>query len=128
MTQELSTEVRNDAVLVFKDGSHKFIDENQHKAILGSINTDVRGFTIASTGEYFDYAMVSKVLTLSAFYEQYPQHKPEHTRDTWTEIKNSLPNQQIRKPCTKQRELMMQGWMKATGKSEQEFKHAFNFL
>lgn len=126
MTQELSTDVRNDAVLVFKDGSHRFIEEKQHKAILASINSDVRGFTVVSTGEYFDYAMVSKVLTLSAFYEQYPQHRLEYTRNDWEEMKKDMEaNQQIRKPCTKQREFMMQGWMKATGKTEEEFKKFF---
>lgn len=72
---ELITDI-NTAVLVFHDGSNKYITQNQYEALIGQYtNPNLQKIEIG--GSLYSKSAISKILTLEEFYEEYPTKKPE---------------------------------------------------
>lgn len=61
-------------VIVFKDGSHKYVSRDQYELIIspraakaGKVNID---------NEIIDLNVVGRVMELGKFYDSYPKHRP----------------------------------------------------
>lgn len=70
MTQ-LTTEIKNN-IIIFKDGSKKWIEDSVYKALLEL--GEGEKFTI--DGQLYDFNTVSKILTRQEYYEEYPENSP----------------------------------------------------
>lgn len=104
----LSTEVKNQSVIVFHDGAKKWISEKQAEFIM---NQDGSRKTIILDGSMYNLSSIAKILSYSEYYEQYPPEHQEYERDTFEDIYGAQGNQQIRQPTEHAKELMKQGFI-----------------
>lgn len=77
MTQ-LSTEVKN-TVIIFHDGSRKFITNRQADIVISQSTTAAKGIKI--DGSFIAFSSISKILTLQEFYNEYPDERPPETQN-----------------------------------------------
>lgn len=71
---ELTTKIL-DHVIIFWDGSKKFITQGQHDFLVQ--NSDGTKKTFPLDNQLYSFSSISKLLTLKEFYDQYPDQMPE---------------------------------------------------
>lgn len=76
-------------VIIFHDGSKKFITESQASLIMQSSNGQNKSITTPNLG-MISFSSIAKVITLKEYYEQYPDQVPEYRKETNL---NELPKQ-----------------------------------
>jgi hypothetical protein len=69
----LSTEVK-ESVIIFFDGSRKFVTKNQADFIITESTGSKKGIVI--DGSFRTFSSISKVLAISEFYQEYPEEQP----------------------------------------------------
>ena len=129
---ELTTEKKTQ-VIVFHDGSYKFITDQQAALIFQASTTSAKSITTFNLG-FIQFSAIAKVISVNDFYIQYPEKREEQSRDMFSGLYSEYAqgNQQIRQPAPRARELMLQG-MRQTfrdmGKNEMEVERCLdNFI
>jgi hypothetical protein len=92
----ISTEVFSN-VIIFHDGSRKFITEEQYTYLLEQQSLGHKSITTPKLG-YIAYSSIAKIPEILDFYNQYPDERPEY-RPEWkgpvTEPYKSLEEQAL---------------------------------
>lgn len=107
MTQSLSL-AKRDHVILFTDKSKIFISQSDYLRIL-KISGQNKLFTLEN--KTYNFSSIYKILDIEEYYNQYPDSRPVQYKT----IQEQYPeesfggNQQIRKPTSRARELMLQG-------------------
>ena|SRR3990167_7696267 len=73
MTQELSTVTH---VILFFDGSKKFLTTKMAQLILANSLSEADGFQLPSNAGYIRFSAIQKILLLGEYYQQYPDQRP----------------------------------------------------
>ncbi len=120
----LPTTQKFNSVIVYHDGSRKFITKPQEDLIFGAMNAGNKNIITPLLGQ-ITFSAIAKVLSLSDFYDQYPDEMPE-TRNTFDEVYPEYSrggSGQVRTPTENARKLMIEGALKScqeAGKSDEE--------
>ncbi len=124
LTDMLPTTQVFDSVIVYHDGSRKFITKAQEALIFGAMNAGNKNIITPLLGQ-ITFSAIAKVLAIKDFYDQYPDEMPD-TRNTFDENYPEYSrggNDQVRTPTENARKLMIEGALKScqeAGKSDEE--------
>ena len=94
----------NTHIIRFFDGSKKEVSQKIADEIMEkSCHSELQGVKI--NGTFYKFSAISKILTNEDFFIEYPDERPEISMPEW------IPNEQIRQPTTKAKELMKGGFI-----------------
>ena len=81
---QLSTEVKNESVIIFHDKGEKWITEKQADYVLEqSCQPNAKGIKL--DGSFYTFSSMAKILSEKDYYEQYPDKRPE-TKNVFEEF------------------------------------------
>ena len=107
-------------IILFHDNSTKEISEKIGKILTEKMENPNNMQGVNINGSFYKFSSIAKILTLNDYYQQYPDQRPETIKEWTYPIEG---NQQIRKPTTRARELMKQGFVqyhKEQGRTDEE--------
>lgn len=82
-------------VIVFYDGTKKFITTKQYQIILEASSRELKSVSTSQLG-YISFGAISKIPEIEDYYNQYPEERPDYRAEFQPKIDNRTPEQQER--------------------------------